>query len=98
MHSTPTDGTPNIGRYLAVFASQLVLTGVAVLLSRLGGRAGMTAVMLVAAVNAALVAVVLMGVRRDGRIVRMLALATVVFLVGLLAWPAWDVAQRARMF
>lgn len=98
MRSTSTDKPPNLRRYLAIFASQLVLTGAVVLLSRLGGRIGMTAVMLVAAVNASLVAFVMMGVRRDGRLVSVLAVMTVLLLIGLLVWPAWDVAERARVF
>jgi hypothetical protein len=100
MNATSADGTFELRRYLAVFVAQLVLTGVAVLVSQLdlGVRTGVAAVTVVAVLNAAMVAVVLMGVRRDGRFVSALALAVIVFAVGLLVWPAWDVYERARMF
>ena len=91
---------PNPRGYLTVFVSQLVLTALAVLVSRmdLGGRWGGVVVMGVATVNGLLVAIMLLGVRREGRLVSVLALAVVVFLVGLLVWPAWDVAQRTRVY
>ena len=100
MNATAADGTFGLGRYLAVFVAQLVLTGVAVLVSQLNlsARTSMVAVAVVAVLNAGMVAVALMGVRRDGRLVSVLALAIIVFVVGLLVWPAWDVYERERMF
>ncbi len=100
MNATSADGTFELRRYLAVFVAQLVLTAVAVLVSQsnLSARTSMAAVALLAVLNAGIVAVVLMGVRRDGRLVSVLALALIVFVVGLLVWPAWDVYERARMF
>lgn len=100
MNTKVDDGTTDVRRTLTLFVAQLVLTGAAVLVSRLelGGRVGMAAVMLVAAVNGSMVAVFLMGVRRDGRLVTMLALGTLIFIAGLLVWPAWDVSQRVRLF
>jgi hypothetical protein len=44
------------------------------------------------------VAFTLMGVRRSGRWVLFLLLATTVFVVGLLVWPAWDVYERAGAY
>ena len=97
---TSADTAPDIRRHLLVFASQLLLLLVTVAVSRLdlGVRLGTSAVMLLAAVNATVVAVVLMGVGRDGRLVRMLAVLTLVVIIGLLVWPAWDVAARLRVF
>src|SRR3954447_13865921 len=100
MNATSADGTFELRRYLSVFVMQLVLTAVAVLVSQsnLSARTSMAAVALLAVLNAGIVAVALMGVRRDGRLVSVLALALIVFVVGLLVWPAWDVYERARMF
>lgn len=95
---TPADTASDTRRHLVTFASQVVLMLATVAVSRLGGRLGMTVVMLLAAVNATVVAVALMGVRRDGPLVRTLAVLTLVVLVGLLVWPAWDVASRLRVF
>jgi heme/copper-type cytochrome/quinol oxidase subunit 4 len=100
MTPTSADATVNLRRYLTVFVSQLVLTGAAVLVSRLnlGVRTSVAAVMFIAVLNAGMVAFTLMGVRRDGRFVSIMALAVLVFVLGLLVWPAWDVYDRARMF
>lgn len=100
MNTTSADEMTDARRSLALFVTQLVLTGAAVLVSRLelGVGLGIAAVMLVAAVNASIVAIFLMGVRRDGRLVTMLALGTIVLISGLLIWPAWDISQRARLF
>ena len=85
---------------MPVFVAQLVLTAAAVLISRTAGRglAGTAAVMVVAAANAAVVAFALMGVRRSGRWIALLLLATIVFVAGLLVWPAWDVYERAGAY
>lgn len=93
---TPADTAPDLRRHLLTFALQVVLMLATVAVSRLdlGVRPGTAAVMMLAALNAALVAVALMGVRRDGPLVRMLALLTAVVMVGLLIWPAWDAASR----
>ena len=97
---TSADTAPDTRRHLVTLASQVVLMLATVAMSRLdlGVRLGTTAVMLLAAVNATVVAVVLMGVRRDGPLVRMLAVLTLVVLIGLLVWPAWDIAYRVRVF
>ena len=85
---------------MAVFASQLVLTAVAVLLSRLnmGTRAVTVMVMGAAGLNAAIVALILMGLRRDRSLVPVFDIVVLVVVTGLLAWPAWDVYERARTF
>ena len=95
---TPTDAAPDTRRQVMTFAAQLVLMLATVAVSRLdlGVRAGAAAVMALAAVNAGVVAVGLMGIRRDGAFVRMLAVLTLVVIIGLLVWPAWDVAYRVR--
>lgn len=96
-----TTGAPDTRPYLAVFVAQLVLTALAVLVSRveeLGNVLGIAAVMLVAAVNGGMVALFTMGLRRDGRLIVGLAVLTLVLITGLLIWPAWDVSQRARHF
>ena len=97
---TSADTAPDTRRHVVTFASQLVLMLATVAVSRLdlGVRLGATAVMLLAAVNATVVAVALMGVRRDGPLVRMLVVLTLVVIVGLLVWPAWDTAYRLRVF
>ncbi len=97
---TPADTAPDTRRHLLTLASQLVLMLATVAVSRLdlGVRLGAAAVMLLAAFNATVVAVVLMGIRRDGPLVRMLAVLTLVVIVGLLFWPAWDGAARVRVF
>ena len=89
-----------LSSHLTVLAVQLVLTGLAVMLSRmnLGEHARAVAVMGVAIVNGLVVAIALLGVRRSGWMVSTLAVSSVVLIVGLLVWPAWDVAQRARVF
>jgi heme/copper-type cytochrome/quinol oxidase subunit 4 len=83
-----------------VFAAQLALTGAAVIIAEAGagGRLQMAAVVAAALVNALVVAFLAMGVRRDGRLVAVFAIAVAVVLVGLLAWPAWDVYERAKVF
>lgn len=85
-----------VRRATVVFGAQLALLAATVVVARLAsGRAGITAVMLLAGVNALVVAFVLMGLRRDGRAPIALAVLTVVITVGLLFWPAWDIAYRA---
>jgi hypothetical protein len=95
---TETPGTP--GAHLAIAAAQVVLTLLAVVVSRLGlgGHVGAVAVMGLATVNGLIVALAVLGVRRNGALVSWLALGVVVLIAGLLVWPAWDVAARARVF
>ncbi|MFN7915814.1 MAG: hypothetical protein U0Q55_10795 [Vicinamibacterales bacterium] len=92
---------PDTRPYLVVWAAQLVLTLLAVLVARveaLGTTLGIAAVMLLAIINAGMVAVYTMGIRRDGRAIVWLAVVTVVLIAGLLVWPAWDISQRGRHF
>lgn len=101
MSDTPMNSAPDVRPYFAVCAAQLVLTVLAVLVSRvedLGTTLGVVAVMLVAAINGGMVAVFTMGVRRDGRAIVWLAVMTMVLIAGLLVWPAWDISQRGRHF
>ncbi|HUR32599.1 MAG TPA: hypothetical protein VM032_02320 [Vicinamibacterales bacterium] len=93
---TPT----GLRRYVLVFVAQLVLTGMAIAVSRRGSGSagGAAAVLLVSAINATIVATGLMGVRQGGRLVGALILITLIFAAGLLGWPAWDVYERARAF
>jgi caa(3)-type oxidase subunit IV len=96
----PEQPAPALGRHLAVFGVQVCLVLGAVAVSRLdpGGMASVAAVMTVAAANAFLVAFALMGIGRESRLVSILVVMTLVIVVGLLVWPAWDVAGRARVF
>ncbi len=96
---TPADTPPDSRRHLLTFALQVALMLATVGVSRidLGVRLGAAVVMLLAAANATVVAVALMGVRRDGLLVRLLAVLTLVVILGLLIWPAWDVAYRVRV-
>jgi hypothetical protein len=96
MHS-PRSGSTTIDfrRAALVTAAQLALMLAAVLVSRLGlgVRTTLIAVMGVTAVNGGVIALRLLGVRRE-RLIAMLAIVTAVFIIGLLAWPAWDVYER----
>jgi hypothetical protein len=85
---------------MAVFASQLVLTVVAVVLSRLnmGTRAVAVMVMGAAGLNAAIVVLMLMGLRRERSLVPVFVIVVLVVVAGLLGWPAWDIYERARTF
>ena len=75
--------------------AQLVVLALTLAASRtVSGYAGVVLVMALAGVNGAIVAIGLMGVRRDGRGPWALALLTLAITVGLLFWPAWDVALR----
>ena len=97
----PSMPTPDVRPYLVVYVAQLVLTVLALLVSRvqeLGNGLTIAAVMLVAAVNGGMVAVFTMGVRRDGRAILWLAILTIVLIAGLLVWPGWDIAHRGRHF
>lgn len=101
MSDTPIPSVPDVRPYVVVFVAQLVLTVLTVLVSRvedLGATLGVTAVMLLAAINAGMVAMFTMGIRRDGRLIAWLAVLTVVLMIGLLIWPGWDVSQRGRHF
>ena len=100
MSPSQNETTRTLSGHLTVLAVQLALTVLAVMASRmnLGEHARSVAVMSVAIVNGLVVAIALLGVRRSGWLVSTLAVSVVVFIVGLLVWPAWDVAQRARMF
>lgn len=101
MAESPVNSDPDVRPYAAVFVAQLVLTVLAVLVSRveeLGTSLGVAAVMLVAAINAGMVAFFTMGIRRDGRLITWLAVLTLLIIVGLLVWPAWDIGGRGRVF
>jgi ethanolamine utilization microcompartment shell protein EutS len=82
-------------RTVSITATHLELMLAAVLVSRLGlGRTMNTVVVMALTIgNAAIIAGPLLGVRRD-RMIAMLALVTAIFVLGLLAWPAWDVYER----
>lgn len=100
MTPAQTEGTGSLGRHLAIGAVQVVLTLLAVAASRvnLEGHLAAVLVMVIAAVNAGVVAVAVLGVRRGGTIVSALAVCTVVVIAGLLVWPALDTASHARVF
>ena len=85
-------------RAVAISIVQVVLVVAAVAVSQLDlpVRANMVLVMGLTTLNAMLIAFLLLGVRRDGRLVFVFALITTVMVLGLLAWPAWDVYERLR--
>lgn len=77
---------------------QLVLVAAAVGISQLdlGGRTTLWLVLALTTLNGMLVAFLLLGVKRSGWMISLFAVITVVFIVSLLAWPAWDVYERVR--
>jgi hypothetical protein len=91
---------PSVRRQVTVLIAQLVLVGLVVLASRVltEGRTATAVIMALAACNGGAVAFGAMGVRRDGWMVSALLAMTAVLIVGLLIWPAVDIAQRARVF
>lgn len=98
MHSTPADSGAR--RFLLIGAAQFALVGLVVLVSRLdlAGSVRSAAIMGTSLVNGLIVALALMGVRRDGRMIALLALGVVVLIAGLLIWPSWDTFDRVRSF
>jgi len=99
MHS-PVEQTVVERRAVQAWAAQLGLIAVTILASRVmaGGWTGTTLVFLVAGANGLVVALAAKGVRRDGQWPSVLAVLTLVLIVGLLIWPAWDISQRVRWF
>lgn len=95
-------GSPqsNVRRHAAVLSAQLVLVMLAVVAARAlpAGRGTIAVIMAIALVNGAAVVLGAMGVRRDGWMVSTLMAMTFFFIIGLLVWPAWDIAGRARIF
>lgn len=90
----------NVRRHAVVLCAQLVLVMLAVLAARVlpAGRTATALIMAIALVNGATVAIGAMGAKRDGWMVSTLMAMTFFFIVGLLIWPAWDIAERARAF
>ena len=88
---------PSLSRTALLMAgAQLVVLALTLAASRVAsGHTGVALVMALAGVNGVIVAVGLMGVRRDGGGPWALALLTLTITVGLLFWPAWDIAFRA---
>jgi membrane associated rhomboid family serine protease len=85
-------------RAAAVACLQIALVMAAAWVSRLDvpPRTSMAIVGALTAVNGLLVAFLLLGVGRSGRLVSLFAIVLVAFLVNLLGWPAWDVYERVR--
>ncbi len=79
---------------------QLALIALAVAVAQLmpAGRGTIAIVMVIAAMNGAVVAFGAMGLNRDGWMVSALMAMTFFFIIGLLIWPAWDVVERSRVF
>jgi hypothetical protein len=88
---------PSVSRTALLLAgAQLLVLALTLAASRAAsGHVGVALVTALAGVNGAIVAVGLMGVRRDGWGPWALALLTLTITVGLLFWPAWDIASRA---
>lgn len=96
MHAPSSRFRFDARRAVAISIVQIALVGAAVAVSRLDlpVRTNMALVMGLTTLNAMLVAFLLLGVRRDGRLVFVFALITTVMVLGLLGWPAWDVYER----
>ena len=78
------------------FGFQVVVLALTLAAARVAsGHTGVALVMALAGVNGLVVAFGLMGIRRDGWGPWALALLTLTITVGLLFWPAWDIASRA---
>lgn len=90
----------SVRRHAVVLIAQFVLVALAVLAARVlpAGRTTTGVIMALAAINGAAVVFGAMGVRRDGWMVSALMATTAVLIIGLLMWPAWDIAQRSRVF
>lgn len=90
----------SVRRHVAVLSAQLLLVVFAVSVARTlpPGRSTTAIIMTIAFVNGAVVAIAAMGARRDGWMVSTLMAMTLFFIIGLLIWPAWHIADRARTF
>jgi hypothetical protein len=77
---------------------QMVLVAAAVGISQLdlAGRTTLWLVLALTALNGMLVVFLLLGVKRSGWMVSVFAVITAIFIVNLLAWPAWDIYERVR--
>jgi hypothetical protein len=95
--ASAADVTSTIRRSRMVFVSQLLLTGLAVAVSRLGaGRTGMILTLAVAGLNGVLVAWFLMGVRRERPIVLATLAVMLVALASMIFWIGWDLYDTVR--
>lgn len=90
----------SVQRHAGVLVAQCVLLALTVLASTMlpGSRMTTGAIMALAALNGAVVMFGAMGARRDGWMVSALLAMTAFLIIGLLVWPAWDVAERSRVF
>lgn len=90
----------SVRRHAIVLLAQVALVALAVAasLSMPAGHQTTAVIMVIAVANGATVALGAMGVKRDGWMVSTLMAMTFFFIIGLLIWPAWDIAQRSRMF
>jgi caa(3)-type oxidase subunit IV len=81
---------------LGVPLAQFALIAAAVVVSRLelshAARSG--GVLLLATLNAGLVTLFFMRLRLEARFITVLVVFTLLFIAGLLFWPAWDVYER----
>lgn len=77
---------------------QIAIVVIAVAVSRLDlpVRANITIVMSLTVVNAGIVALLLLGVRRDGPMVWVFAAIIAFFAINCLFWPAWDIYEHMR--
>ncbi|MFN7984781.1 MAG: hypothetical protein U0Q11_23300 [Vicinamibacterales bacterium] len=100
MQPARTETPRSQSAHLLIVGLQIALTLVAVLVSRmnLGVTMGSALVMGIATLNGAVVATTLLGARRNGTLISGLVICMIVFIAGLLIWPAWDTAYRARVF
>lgn len=92
-----SDTMQSVSRHARIaFGLQLVVLALTMAAARVAsGHAGVALVMALAGVNGLAVVFGMMGLRRDGWGPWALAILTIVITVGLLFWPAWDIAFRA---
>jgi hypothetical protein len=86
-------------RAAATAVLQVALVAAAVGVSQLDVpvRTRIVMVLALTGINGLIVAMLLLGVRRSGRMVSVFAIVIVTLVIGLLGWPAWDVYERMRL-
>lgn len=90
----------SVRRYFMVFGALLSLTALSVAVTQLpvAGRLTIVAAFAIATLQASLVAMTLMHVRKEGVWIYGVVLFTLFVVVNLLFWPAWGHYERAQFF
>lgn len=96
--ASTADVRSTIRRSGLVVVCQLLLTALAVAVSRMGsGRTTMVLTLAVAGLNGLVVALFLMGVRRERPIVIATLAVMLVALASLIFWTGWDLYDTVRV-